>query len=73
MTVLKVDKSHVSSLIKNLDVEDKLKVKLESTQDKIDANESKEHMKDKIKNKLYTASKMIMKNKKQKETRKTLN
>jgi hypothetical protein len=62
--LLKVDKSHVSSLIKNLDVEEKLKVKLESTQDEIDTNESKEHMKVKIKNKLYTASKMIMKNKK---------
>ena len=66
-TLLKVDKSHVSSLMKNLEVEKKLQVKLESTQDEIDTNESKEHQKKKIKHKLYNASEMIMKNKKKLE------
>ena len=50
--------------MKDLKVDDKLKIKLESTQDEIDTNESKEHMKSKIRNKLYNASKMIAKNKK---------
>jgi hypothetical protein len=65
--LMHVDKKHVSSLMKDLEVEDKLKVKLESTKDEIDTNENKEHMKKKIKNKLYNASKMITKNKKKLE------
>ena len=63
-TMLRVDKNSVSNLIKDIKVDDKLQIKLESTKDEIDTNESKEHMKTKIKNKLYSASKMIMKNKK---------
>jgi hypothetical protein len=66
-TLLKVDKNHVSTLMKDLEVEDKLKIKLESTKDEIDTNECKEHMKEKIKNKLHSASKMINKNKKKLE------
>ena len=66
-TLLKVDKSHVSTLIKDLEVDNKLKLKLESTQDEIDTNESKEHQIPKIKEKLYNASKMIIKNKKKTE------
>lgn len=65
--LMHVDKKHVSNLMKDLEVEDKLKVKLESTKDEIDTNENKEHMKKKIKNKLYNASKMITKNKKKLE------
>ena len=65
--LMHVDKKHVSTLMKDLEVEDKLKVKLESTKDEIDTNENKEHMKKKIKNKLYNASKMITKNKKKEE------
>jgi len=63
-SLLKVDKNHVSSLMKNLEVDDKLQIKLESTKDEIDTNQSKEHQKEKIKRKLYNASKMIKKNKK---------
>ena len=66
-TLLKVDKNHVTTLMKDLEVEDKLKIKLESTKDEIDTNECKEHMKEKIKNKLHSASKMINKNKKKLE------
>ena len=66
-TLLKVDKNHVSTLIKDLEVEDKLKIKLESTKDEIDTNENKEHQKNRIKRKLYNASKMIIKNKKNAE------
>ena len=62
--MLRVDKNSVSNLIKDIKVDDKLQIKLESTKDEIDTNESKEHMKTRIKNKLYSASKMIMKNKK---------
>jgi len=62
--IMHVDKKHVSTLMKDLEVEDKLKIKLESTKDEIDTNQSKEHMKKKIKNKLYNASDMITKNKK---------
>jgi hypothetical protein len=65
--MMKVDKKHISTLIKDLDVDKKLKVKLESTQDEIDTNECKEHHKDKIKRKLYDASKMITKTKKESE------
>jgi len=65
--IMKVDKKHISTLIKDLEVDKKLKVKLESTQDEIDTNECKEHHKDKIKRKLYDASKMISKYKKQSE------
>jgi ribosomal protein L22 len=50
--------------MKNLEVDDKLQIKLESTKDEIDTNQSKEHQKEKIKRKLYNASKMIKKNKK---------
>ena len=66
-TLLKVDKGHVSTLIKDLEVDNKLKLKLEFTQDEIDTNESKEHQIPKIKEKLYNASKMIIKNKKKTE------
>jgi len=65
--MMNVDKKHISTLIKDLEVEKKLKVKLESTQDEIDTNECKEHHKDKIKQKLYDASNMIKKHKKQSE------
>jgi len=63
-TILKVDKSHVSTLMKDLEVDTKLQLKLESTQDEIDTGESKEHQIPKIKESLYNASKMIGKNKK---------
>ena len=66
-SLMRIDKKHVSSLIKDLKVDDKYKVKLESTRDEIDTNESKEHQKPKIKAALYNASKMIVKNKKVKE------
>ena len=66
-SLMRIDKKHVSSLIKDLTVDDKYKVKLESTRDEIDTNESKEHQKPKIKAALYNASKMIVKNKKIKE------
>jgi len=65
--MMNVDKKHISTLIKDLVVEKKLQVKLESTQDEIDTNECKEHHKDKIKRKLYDASKMVTKNKKESE------
>jgi hypothetical protein len=61
--IMKVDKKHISNLMKDLEVDKKLQIKLESTQNEIDTNESKEHHKDKIKRKLYDASKMIKKNK----------
>jgi hypothetical protein len=63
--LMRVDKRHVSTLMKNLKVDDKLKVKLESTQDEIDIGESKEHQKPKIKNMLYQKSRMITKNKRE--------
>ena len=66
-TLLKVDKNHVSSLMKDIIVDNKLQVRLESTKDEIDTNESKEHQKIKIKRKLYNASKMILENKKNNE------
>lgn len=62
--LMRIDKKHVSNLIKDIKVDDKLKVKLESTKDEIDTNEVKEHQKPKIKEILYNASKMIGKNKK---------
>ena len=65
--ILKVDKNHVSSLMKDLEVDKKLQVKLEATQDEIDINESKEHQIPKIKQSLYNASKMIKKNMKKEE------
>lgn len=61
--IMRVDKKHISALMKDLKVDTKLKVKLESTQDEIDTNESKEHHRNKIKRRLYDASKMIKKNK----------
>jgi hypothetical protein len=62
--IMQVDKKHVSNLIKDLKVDDKLQVKLESTKQEIEDNESKEHQKVKIKTKLYNAAKMIKNNKK---------
>jgi hypothetical protein len=62
--LMKIDKKHVSNLIKDLKVDNKLKVKLESTKQEIDDNECKEHQKPKIKEKLYNASKMVIKTKK---------
>ena len=66
-TILKVDKTHVSTLMKDLEVDNKLQLKLESTQDEIKNNESKEHQIPKIKEKLYNASRMVIKNKKKLE------
>ena len=65
--IMNIDKKHVSNLIKDLKVDDKLQVKLESTKDEIENNESKEHQKSKIKSRLYNASKMVNKNKKNTE------
>jgi len=62
--LMKIDKKHVSDLIKDLKVDNKLKVKLESTKQEIDDNECKEHQKPKIKEKLYNVSKMVLKTKK---------
>jgi hypothetical protein len=62
--IMSVDKKHVSNLIKDLKVDTKNQIKLESTKDEIDTNESKEHQKPKIKTRLYNASKMVRKNKK---------
>ena len=62
--IMQVDKKHVSNLIKDLKVDDKLQVKLESTKQEIEDNENKEHQKTKIKTKLYNAAKMIKNNKK---------
>ena len=62
-TMMNIDKKHISSLIKDLEVDKKLQVKLESTQDEIDTNQVKEHQKSKIKQRLYDASKMIKENK----------
>jgi hypothetical protein len=64
---MRVDKKHISNLMKDLEIDNKLQIKLESTQDEIDTNESKEHHKCKIKQKLYDASKMIAKTKKDSE------
>jgi hypothetical protein len=66
-TMMNIDKKHISSLIKDLEVDKKLQVKLESTQDEIDTNQVKEHQKSKIKQRLYDASNMISKNKKKEE------
>jgi hypothetical protein len=44
-TMMRVDKKHISSLMKDLEVDKKLQIKLESTQDEIDTNESKEQLK----------------------------
>jgi hypothetical protein len=62
--IMQIDKKHVSNLIKDLKVDDKLQVKLESTKEEITNGESKEHQKPKIKSRLYNASKMVNKNKK---------
>jgi hypothetical protein len=62
-TMMNTDKKHISSLIKDLEVDKKLQVKLESTQDEIDTNQVKEHQKSKIKQRLYDASDMIKINK----------
>jgi len=66
-TMMNVDKDHISTLIKDLEVDKKFQIKLESTQNEIDTNESKEHQKSKIKQKLYDAYPMISKNKKKSE------
>jgi hypothetical protein len=66
-TMMNVDKGHISTLIKDLEVDSKLQIKLESTQTEIDTNESKEHQKSKIKQKLYDSYPMIAKNKKKSE------
>ena len=66
-TLLKVDKNHISTLMKDIIVDKKLEVKLESTKDEIDTGESKEHQIPKIKEKLYNASKMVTRNKKKEE------
>ena len=65
--MMNIDKKHISSLIKDLEVDKKLQVKLESTQDEIDTNQVKEHQKSKIKQRLYDASNMISRNKKKEE------
>jgi hypothetical protein len=62
--ILKVDKKHVSTLIKDLKVDEKLQIRLEITKDEVDTNESKQHQAAKIKTILYNASKMVTKNKK---------
>ena len=62
-TLLKVDKSHIYSLMKDIEVDKRLQVKLESTQDEIDTGVSKEHQIPKIKENLYNATKMIKHNK----------
>ena len=61
--LMRVDKKHILDLMKDLEVDKKLQIKLESTQDEIDTNESKEHQKPKIRQRLYDASNMIKKNK----------
>ena len=63
-TLLKIDKNHVSTLMKDLEVDNKLKIKLESTQDEIADTISKGNQLPKIKETLYNASKMIAQNKK---------
>jgi DNA-directed RNA polymerase subunit RPC12/RpoP len=65
--IMNIDKKHVSKLIKDLKVDNMLQVKLESTKEEIENNESKEHQKSKIKSRLYNASKMVNKNKKNTE------
>jgi hypothetical protein len=65
--IMHIDKKHVTTLMKELKVDDKLSVKLESTKEEINNNESKEHQKPKIKEMLYNASKMISRNKKKEE------
>jgi hypothetical protein len=62
--IMQIDKKHVSNLIKDLKVDNKLQLKLESTKQEIEDNECKEHQKPKIKEKLYNARKMILKQKK---------
>ena len=63
-TVMHVDKQHISNLIKDIKVDSKYKVKLESTKDEIDTNECKEHHKHRIKQKFYDASPMVKENNK---------
>jgi hypothetical protein len=62
--IMQIDKKHVSNLIKDLKVDNKFQLKLESTKQEIEDNECKEHQKSKIKEKLYNARKMILKQKK---------
>ena len=62
--IMQIDKKHVSTLIKDLKVDNKLQIKLESTKDEVESDDTKNHQKTKIKEKLYNASKMVMKNKK---------
>jgi len=60
--VMDVDKVHVTNIIKDVKVDDeKIKNKIQFTKDEL--KENKSHQCDKIKDKLYSASKMIIKNK----------
>lgn len=61
--LMDVDKMHVTNIIKDVKVDDKIiKDKIEYTKDEL--KENKSHHVSKIKDKLYSASKMITKNKK---------
>ena len=63
-SIMQIDKKHVSTLIKDLTVDTNLQIKLESTRDEVNSNESKGNQRPKIKRNLYNASKMVLKNKK---------
>ncbi len=65
--MMEVNKNHTSKLISNINIDEKYKIKYENTKFEIDNDENKEHLKDKIKNKLSKASEMIIKNKEKKE------
>ena len=61
--LMDIDKKHVTNIINDIKVDDeKIKHKIEYTKDEL--KEDKSHHVGKIKNKLYSASKMIGKNKK---------
>ena len=60
--LMDIDKMHVTNIINDVKVDDeKIKNKIEYTKDEL--KENKSHQTDKIKDKLYSASKMINKNK----------
>jgi len=60
--LMDIDKIHVSNIIKEVKVDDeKIKNKIEYTKDEL--NENKSHQSEKVKDALYSASKMIQKNK----------
>jgi hypothetical protein len=66
--VMDVDKVHVTNIIKDVKVDDeKIQNKIQFTKDEL--KENKYHQSDKVKDKLYSASKMIIKNR-QKNTKK---